>query len=547
MSATSRGRARLRAVALVAVTSLALVACAETGDQTGPVSTSPGTTDSAEPVQGGTLRFTLDRDPVCLDPHQSALTASLAVTRGVVDSLTDQDPETGEITPWLAESWEISEDLTTFTFTLREGLLLQDGSTLDAQVVADNFQHILDLGALSSFGAGYVRGLTDIEVLDDLVVELAFDAPNAQFLQATSTPTLGILAASSLELEPGELCTGEGLVGSGPFTVVDYQPDNSVRVEAWEDYDQASALRGHTGRAYLDAIDYSIASESSVRTGLLTSGQSDAVFTVAPQDEQALVDAGFQIISHVNEGFPYHLYANTENPILAETAVRQAIQIGFDRQEITDSVLTPTHGVVSGALSDTNPFYIDQSDALAYDPDRARELLDDAGWVPGDDGIRVKDGTRLSLRVFFYQGHQDVLQLVQARLVEIGIELELREVDSVTGSELQAAGDYDLFQTSGTRADADLLRARFLPSGANYLHLPPDHELEELLTAQAAEGDWDARFELVRQAQEILINDGYEIPLYLYVIVVGAAENVHGLGFDSAPRTPFYDAWVEVA
>src|SRR5439155_5973175 len=98
-------------VAGLAVAALALTACS---------SAAAPATGSTTPVAGGTLRWGLQADPVCLDPRQGGLTASLTITRSVVDSLTDQDPDTGEIRPWLASSWETSADASSFTFHLRD-------------------------------------------------------------------------------------------------------------------------------------------------------------------------------------------------------------------------------------------------------------------------------------------------------------------------------------------------------------------------------------------------------------------------------------------
>ncbi|MBM9466715.1 ABC transporter substrate-binding protein [Nakamurella leprariae] len=539
-------RPRLLSVALPAA--LLLAACGSDAPTTPPSAAagapSSGSTGAGQPVTGGTLRFALDRDPTCLDPQQQTLTASVVVTRTLVDSLTDQDRETGEIEPWLASSWEISPDGRVYTFTIRDGVTFSDGTPLTAEVVKANFERIQELGAKAQIANGYLAGAQSIEVVDGNRLQVTFEQPNAPFLQATSTQSLGILAPSTLAADPADVCLGQDLIGSGPFTLTDYTPDEAVRIAARDDYGSASGLRGHEGRPYLDGVEFTFVSEPGVRAGLLTSDQVDAYLTVSPQDESVLTAAGLDIISHVNEGHPYHFQANTTSPVLADPAVRQAIQIGFDRKEITDTVLTPTHGVATGALSSSSPAYLDLSEALTHRPDAARQLLDDAGWTVGADGVRERDGQQLRVRVFFYQGHEQVIQLVQQRLAEIGIALDIKQVTTAEGADLLASGDYDLFQSSGTRADGDILRQVWSPSQRNVAQLPADDELGVLLDGQAAEIDPDARQELLDQAQRLLIEQGYEIPLYQYVIVVGAAPDVHGLGVDTSPRDWFYDAWV---
>ncbi|CUU66719.1 NtaA/DmoA family FMN-dependent monooxygenase [Corynebacterium variabile] len=108
------------------------------------------------PVNGGTLRVAFDADITCADGRQAGNNTALNVSRQITDSLTDQDPETGEIVPWLAESWDVSDDSTTFTFHLRDGVTFTDGTPFTAQPVKDNFEGIVDLGAKSSLGSTYL-------------------------------------------------------------------------------------------------------------------------------------------------------------------------------------------------------------------------------------------------------------------------------------------------------------------------------------------------------------------------------------------------------
>ncbi len=108
------------------------------------------------PVNGGTLRVAFDADITCADGQQAGNNTALNVSRQIADSLTDQVPETGEIVPWLAESWDVSDDSITFTFHLRDGVTFTDGTPFTAQSVKDNFEGIVDLGAKSSLGSTYL-------------------------------------------------------------------------------------------------------------------------------------------------------------------------------------------------------------------------------------------------------------------------------------------------------------------------------------------------------------------------------------------------------
>lgn len=223
----SRHQASLLTSAVVL--SLTLAACSSGS------STSPAGGASAKPHAGGHLTFALGSDPICVDPHQAATNDAVYAARGLVDSLTDQDSATGRIAPWLATSWEVSPDASAFTFHLRDGATFSDGTPVDAQSVKANFDAVVKLGAKSIFGSGYLSGYRSTEVIDAHTAKVTFDHPNAQFLQATSTTTLGLLAPASLKRSAESLCAGP-LTGSGPFTLDSYTPGRSVELSRRANY-----------------------------------------------------------------------------------------------------------------------------------------------------------------------------------------------------------------------------------------------------------------------------------------------------------------------
>src|SRR5699024_858810 len=159
---------------------LALTACGGDGsaDATGA---------DAKPVNGGTLRFAVGSDAGCIDPQQVGSNDSIYSARQLVDSLTDQDPESGDNVPWLAEEWEVKDECTEFTVTLQAGLPVSNGGPRGAQAVADNFDAAEELGPRATLISGYLEDYVETEVEDDRTFTVKFEEPNAQFLQASST------------------------------------------------------------------------------------------------------------------------------------------------------------------------------------------------------------------------------------------------------------------------------------------------------------------------------------------------------------------------
>jgi peptide/nickel transport system substrate-binding protein len=509
---------------------------------------SAGATNAAgdgAPRSGGTLTFALATDPTCLDPQQAGLNASLNIGRQLVDSLIDQDPQSGEFKPWLAESWQVNDTATSFTFKLRQGATFSDGTPVDATAVKNNFDAVVRLGAKAALAASYLAGYTGTTVVDPYTARVDFATPSAQFLQASSTMSLGLLSAASLAKTPEERCQG-ALIGSGPFTFASYRAKQDVVIKKRAGYAWGSSLWKHTGEAYLDQIDFRIIPESGVRAGSLTSGQVSSISDVQPQDEAQFAGGGFTTFVRGNPGIPFNLSPNTTRPIISEEPVRQAIQKGINRAEVVTTVLSANYKAATSALAASTPGYTDLAKALSYDPSGAKALLDGAGWLPGADGVRVKGGQRLSLSVVFtpaFNGSQTVLELVQQQLKTIGVELKLKLLTSGEITKVQASGDYDFLWFNLTRADPDVLRTIYSTKASNRAYLKPG-PLDDVLTKQASTTDIKLRGDAVTQAQQQIIEHGYEIPVFDLAQVHGLGATTKGLRFEASSRLTFFDTWL---
>ncbi|WP_265522370.1 ABC transporter substrate-binding protein [Oerskovia flava] len=536
----STGRRSLTAAATVAVTGLLLTGCGGAGT-TEPESAAT-TTATEEPVAGGDLTFAITVDSHCIDPQQVGNNDAIAAARQTVASLTAQDPETGEILPWLAESWEVDEDASSYTFTLRDDATYADGTPIDAESVKTNFDAIVALGATASLGSQYLVGYDGTTVVDERTVTVDFAEPSAQFLQATSTFSLGLLSPDSAELTPEQRCAGE-FVGSGPFAVQSYTLDQEIVLEKVPGYAWGSAANDNTGEAYLDTVTLKVIPEASVRSGSLQSGQIDATAALSTVDLPQFDGNGFWLSYRANPGVVFNLFPNESSPLAGDEAVRRAISKGIDRQQIADTVLSEQDEPATGVLSHSTPLYEDIADELEYDPEGARQILDDAGWVEGADGVREKDGEKLSTTVTFWQVPEP-LELVQQQLAQIGIDLQLQHVTVAESQAIKESGDFDFDYYNLTRADADVLRTIFSANARN-VNQRDAEAVDDLLDRSAASTDAAERQELVTEASRLLVQQGHAIPVYELSTTIAAADTVHGLAFEASSRLDFYDAWVD--
>lgn len=532
-------RSVIAGVSALAALSVVLTACGGSSTST--------SADAGEPQSGGTLRYGLSGAPTCSDPAQSGTNQTIYVIRQIVDSLTDQDPQTGEITPWLADSWDVSSDASSFTFKLKDGVTFSDGTPVNAEVVKANFDSIVNdlTTAKSPLGGSYLSGYQGTTVVDPLTAKIDFNGPNAQFLQATSTAQLGLQSLATVAKPAESRCDGSN-IGSGPFTYADYQQDRSVTLAKRAGYSWGSAAFGHDGEAYLDSIEFTVVPESGVRTGSLSSNQLDAISDALPQDAPQIEATGGQILTTSNPGTPFGFQPNVTRGVLQDPEVRKALVPAINRQELVDTVLGPNFKPATSTLASKTPGYTELAD-VTYDPEKAKSILDAAGWVPGADGIREKDGQKLSFKVLFsavFAGNQAILELTQQQLRDVGVDLQLELVSTPEATARQGTKDFDSTYYNSTRADGDILRTSFAVDGRNLNARGPIPDLDASLTEELATTDTAARNEIIGRAQQQVLDNGLWIPTIELSQAIGAGPNVQDLKFEASARLQFFDTWL---
>ena len=525
---------RLTAVAgATLAVGVALAGCAGGADGT-------ATSATTDPTPGGDLVIGSYLDPTCIDNQQTGTNVSLSITRQLVDSLTEQDPDTGEVAPWLAESWEVNDDGSSFTFTLRDDVTFSDGSEFTAQVVKDNIDGIVALGAKAPVAGPYLAGLEAATVIDDRTIEIAFTQPNAQFLQATANIALGMVSSETAAMTADERCAA-GVIGTGPFVLESYIANDATVITRREGYDWAPPTADHDGDAYLDTVTFQVLPENSVRTGALLSGQIDAMDNVQQQDEASVSGNGYSLVTRANPGFAVSVMFRLDSDVASDPAVRQAVMIGVDRDDVL-TVLGPTGAETLGVLTQTTPGADDFSEFLEYDPEGAAELLDDAGWVEGDDGIREKDGVRLEFGFpYFFDG--PVVELLQQQYAEIGIRLNTSQVAVADFLAALESDSFDATVGNLTRADIDVLRSTLSNTGADFYSMT-DADLQSLLEAQAAEPDPAARVEIAGEIQQTVLENAYVVPLHALTAAYAVRDGVNDLQFEASTRLWLYDTWM---
>jgi peptide/nickel transport system substrate-binding protein len=541
----SRPASRLAAGVLAAVTVASLAACASSQPAGDPSAA------SGDPVIGGTLTYLEHQTYTNLYPPQAGFYPNGGIVNNITARLTWQNPDTLEIEPWVATEWTVNADATEYIFELRDDVTFSDGTPVDAAAVAKNFDTYglgnPDLGLTVSEA---INNYAASEVVDDDTVTFRFSAPAPGFLQATSTINSGLLSPGTLDRSLEELGAGNAteVIGSGPFVVAAEELGTELTLEAREDYDWAPPSFEHQGRAYLDEIHLVVTPEDSVRIGSLLSGQADYIRYVQAFDEARVESSGFDLYAPQTRGVNNALSLRFTNPLLTDIRVRQALVAGVDSQEVVETIFTGNYPRATSALSASALGYKDESDHYGYDPEKAADLLDEAGWEPGDDGIRQKDGERLSLTVYEAKPQplsKQTLELVAQQLAEIGVELNVKSADAGTYAEdIKDPLETPLYHSMVGRADLDVIKSQYHTENRNTL-LSNDAELDRLLETVASTADADERVAASQAVQDYLAEQAYVIPLFEEPQVYGAAPHVHGVAFESVARPLFYDVWLD--
>lgn len=535
---------RLAAALVAGVTTLSLVAaCGGSSDA------APGATEAdGEATYGGVLTVGLSADVANYDPQQRPQLQSRTVSRQITDTLTDQDPETGEILPWLATSWEVNDDATAFTFTLRDDVTFSDGTPFDAEVVKANLERVVDIGALAYVAAGYLRGFSSAEVVDEHTVTVTFDEPNAQFLQATATQSLGLLSLGTLELPPEEVAAGN-VVGTGPYVLTEYVPDQTLTLEVREDYAWPSPLYENQGRGYADTIEFSFITEPTTLAGAVASGQVDFAYILDSASVPTVEASGAEVLATPMPAISIPIVPLVYRDVFSDESTRRALSFATDRDALVSTVFQGRYAPATGVLTTTNPGYVDLSDELVHDPDQAVSLLEDAGWTTvGTDGIRTTaDGTRLEATIEYTgtgTSAEAMLQLLQQQWKTVGIDLQLKPVAQASEENLHERTT-DLSTWSQTRADPDVLRTVYSSFYENqsFLFDNADADLDALLGELQTTTDAAARLEVSEQVQRLIIERGYSVPLYDLTQFTAAADGVNGAHTDIEGKPLLVDVW----
>lgn len=506
-------------------------------------------TTSSKPVSGGTLTYASgDAEPTCLDPHVGGNYPQALLATQYIEELVGL--EDGEPTPELATKWTTSDDGRTLTFTLRDDVTFTDGTPFDAAAVVANIEHVQDPATASSTGYLALQSITKATATDDHTVTLSLSRPDSALLESFSQPWVGMESPKALERKQATNC--ESPVGTGPFAVTGWKHGDRVTLTKNTDYWGKTKPR-------LSGITWRFLPDSTSRYAALQAGQVDVIDNAQPDQLKAASAKGaIRDLDAPRPGASNRLELNSGHGVFRDEAVRQAFIAGAEIDPGLQSLFLGTAKRSYSVLSSAEPLAYSEKSRFDYSPTKAKQLLDDAGWKVGSDGIRQKDGQQLTV-TFPVSTNQSVpaerslFQQIQASEKAVGFKVVLDELDLSSWYAALAANEYDVVSAPYTKVGPDVLRILYdsasiepAPSGyfANLAQLD-DPALDTLLEQAARTSDADERADLYEQAQKAILASDTVLPLYDQQNHFLVRSAVHGIQTTSVSTPWFGTAWID--
>lgn len=493
---------------------------------------------------GDVITFGISYDTTLFDQLRSG-TSPLA-SSWIFENLVIQDSD-GSYHPWVAESWETSDDNLEITFNIRPGITFHDGTDLNADAVKWFFDKASDPNGEHSFSSSYST-VSSIEVVDDLTVKFVFSAPTAGFFATIAGSMAGLISPTAYE-EAGDDYGVSVIVGSGPFRLASWTPNDVMDVERYDEYGWAPEARAsNPGPTHLDRAIVRVMPEVASAVASLEAGDIDVLYGVPVQDHERLSS---------NENFTFQttpryggtlmkVELNHDRVALSDIAVRRALNHAIDREGIAAAIFRNITGEPAyGYLPPHFPSHFPDAKSVGYpyDPETAKQLLDDAGYVVGEDGKRSNGEVTLDSLEFIITTRTDdmlVSQIIQQNLLDIGIGVVIISNTGSAALDLAKAGDFDLYLGAWGWSDPEILNLMFQSSNRSRVN---DPDLDEMLTAAAQASTIEERNARYMDADQYLIEIAPWIPVVFQTDLIAIRSSIQGLEFDALGNLTFPTDW----
>jgi len=491
---------------------LSLSACSN-GTPKGEQPTNPTQIEKTE------LKMGYQTDPEGLDPQRTAAASTFVVTNNIYDTLVGVTSNWG-IIPRLAEKWDISEDGMEITFKLREDVSFQNGRQFKASDVAFTFNRLKDE---ESPKARDYANIKEIKVVDDYNITFVTEKLDVELLKSFAYPWTAIVP----EEEVANLKTKP--VGTGAFILKEWIPQQHIILERNENY--------YGDKPKLETVKLELIPDATSLMAGFQVGDLDIIPLSGDQVKTIEDNKEYFILAQPMNAVQI-MSLNTENKMLSNEKVRQAMAMSINKDEIIEASVFGYGDKIGSHLPTTSPDYYDANDIIEYNPEKAKELLKEAGYENGFD-------IKLTLPKN-YQMHVDAGQVIADQLSKIGIRVNIEIVEWGTWvSEVYSAKKFEMTVVGHTgRLDSYAFLSRYKSDSGDYISLKTG-EVDELLNQAQKELDDAKRKDIYKQIQVILANKLPAIYIQTPYTMLGMQNNVKGMNIFPIDIYDFKDVYFQ--
>ena len=485
----------------------------------------------------GVVRVAIPGDPI-MNPLIGNDASAVPFNRAVFSALTRPDPEDLTPQPDLAESWESSDDLKTWTFKLRSGLKWSDGKPLTAEDVAFTVEEAIKEENGSPL-RGNLLSVEKVTAVDDTTVRFELNTAVAPFPSIASY-NVGIVPKHVLQgtdIPNNSEFNTKKPVSSGPYMVSEVRAGDSYTLKANPNY--------HLDKPGFETLIFKVLGDVNAQIAQLRSGEMD--YVVIPPANVAAVEkaSNVKVEDTPYIGF-YHLSFNYEHPLFRDPKVRRALIMAIDRPQIIDTVMK---GQAEAGLTPIPPIFEwafdDSLEPLPYDPDQAKAMLAEAGWTPGAGGTLQKGGKKFAFRLdadTADPARQQSAVIAQQNFKAIGLEVDLRVRPFPAYVPDLIAGKYEAHVGFWVLPPDPDLTNYYTPEGGYNTVNYDNPKVNELLKRGRGTTDLEERGEIYKELQQVWMDDPPGAILFYPRDVHALAKSLEGV-----PPLPYRESLQYVA
>lgn len=460
----------LRGSAILLVGGFVLAGCSAADLETG---------DSESEGMASFVRVEASGQIAGLAPYANNASASINVMKAIYEGLVARNIETNEIEPLLATSWENTDDLT-WVFHLQDGVTFHDGTPFNADAVVYSFDQVENNPRASR--SSIMEPIAEVTALDELTVQITTDEPYGPMLDMLSRPQMRIV---SPEADQNSDLNAHG-VGTGPHEFAEWAQGDRLTLEAYDDYWRGTSL----------VDEYIIREVSDYNTALsmMQSGEAHYVSKI-PEQQAGRVDSMSGVALFTTEGTGVrYLGMNMDREPMNDIEFRRAVSMAIDRDAYIEHI--GGLGKRTDSYAGTGTFGYDPAaddQGVAYDPEGAREIIEENGW----------EGQTIELVASNGENSVDMATLIQAALVEVGLDADIQLYEGATALERARAGEHDMYiagyTSDGNSMLFDTLHSLSIGDGSNMAQFS-NADFDAMIDEANATVDEEQRAELLGEA-----------------------------------------------